>query len=309
VGIYIRRLELTPEHDNDIDLIDTSALVAVLMKASNLRYARVEGLLAITALTVMSDTCTASLKVLYLMLPTSTIPTVLTYTSTFSHLEHLTLSIYPDNNTGPPEASDAAPWTMNRLQSLALLSSTSPPPLALIHFLADCSFPIIQRLDIDVDVTSKREARALSELLSRFALLRVTLTLMRTYHQYVLPHIRAATLFISDTPQSAQCLSQHIKDIHIKSPREYDEAFTFFRELCTTKTAVQQVYLDDWNVCANWFDPDEDAELVIEGAPHMMQLFHWAAVLWKRKGIRVYDSDTKLISDYFTDQAKNVALS
>jgi hypothetical protein len=242
MGIFIRILVLYLDRRDGIDMSDTSALVAVLMKAPNLRHAHVEAPFATTALTVMSDTCRAGLQCLNLTVPISSIPTILTYAATFSHLEHLVINIYPGEIAGPPEVSDATPWAMNRLRSIRLLSNTSPPPLALIHFLAKCSFPIIQALHIDVDVTGKHEARALSKLVSSFALLRVDLVLVRKYHQYVLPQVRATTLSISDTPQSTDYLSKDIKEIHMKSPTSHEDAFAFFvtclrlRPLCRVST-------------------------------------------------------------------------
>jgi hypothetical protein len=121
IGNYIRRLVLKSGQWDTIGSSDTSALVAVLMKASNLRHAHVEEPFATTALTVMSDTCRSGLQYLHLELPASSVPMIPTYAAPFLHLEHLILSIYHEE-TRSSEISEAAPWTMNRLQSLGILS-------------------------------------------------------------------------------------------------------------------------------------------------------------------------------------------
>jgi hypothetical protein len=264
-------------------------LAIILIHAINLRELVLQGTLAITAMSIMSQTCTSSLRHLDLVLNDIDAVSALTYLSLFRALR--TLHIYIETDPEENRTSmmkDAPPWPMLHLQSLTLFSERASSS-NLIVFLCNCDFPRLEELNLDVGVENSGVARRLFDFLSGISLqyLHLKISVSEQLYAIVVPRIRAQALRLkyvyASLPDHLPC---DVKTLCINTPKkmeDYRPIWALLNALSKGTTKLKGIRLTMGYKSFHWIDiwPQLNSEEQRKDDHIRVTLFRYAIILSK----------------------------
>jgi hypothetical protein len=284
-----------------------AGLPMVLIHASNLRAHETSGMIALTALPILSVTCPDTLQHLRIALRWRATHTALTCLHAFRALLTLDVVMAEDGSgSDPPPVLVMPAWSFPHLTVFSF-SAKGEPALSqrMVSFLNTCRLPSLRRLKMSTAIGSTDTAQALAGFCAKLPLLeQLDLNNDKEWYPFLVPAMFVQVLRIEDPDEAlAAHLTPAVRHLHLTSrsfsPAFYSHLWTILDGVLTRRPGVEDVHLPPRFWWARDVGPAE--EPAYEPAPNedanLPQLLRYT-IMFQKSGVGLRDGQGNTLADY-----------
>jgi hypothetical protein len=284
-----------------------AGLPMVLIHASNLRAHETSGMIALTALPILSVTCPDTLQHLRIALRWRATHAALTCLHVFRALLTLDVVMAEDGSgSDPPPILVMPAWSFAHLTVFSF-SARGEFVLSqqMVAFLNTCRLPSLRWLKMSTAIGSADTAQAFADFCARPPLLeQLDLRIDKQWYPFLVPAMFVQVLRVEDPDEAlAAHLTPAVRHLYLTSrdflPAFYAHLWTVLDGVLTRRPGVEDVHLPPRFSWARDVRPAGEPTYV--PAPHedtnLPQLLRYA-ILFQKSGIGLRDGQGNTLADY-----------
>jgi hypothetical protein len=299
-GPWIQDIVLGQRLSNDLRTNATilNDIRTILINASRLINFRVELFTTHPSiLELLPMVCAHTLSNLYVVIHQQAMDSVV-YINELQNLASLLIGFRPEDFRAPP---DWKPWTLPRLKSMKMWTSFDEFDQCK-NFLVDCSFPVLECLELQVTIHTENKAASLLRLYrcKQATIHRFFVRCENHLYSSILPHLTGIShlLISSPRPSFVTALHPFVCKLYLRCHTSSDisSLYDVLESLLANKShSVRTVRIEFGSAEFRWMEGSVD-DYIVDGTVHRGNFIH-RLVGYMARGLVIVDEDDNTLSD------------